>query len=232
MVEALHYLEAEKLDHGSCRTKFLRRQPVSLSWAANAAVLKSKQAANAGTRCCVMRDDEWMVYVNVQLSMGSTARKLQLCATCVILHKNAENLNSHRSSSGSTLSPGSYLYPLPRHVAMTSTLVVSELTREIDNKPIFASVSFSLDQGDILFVRGPSGVGKSVLLRSLAALDPIQVHHAYVVKPTSFTLHPQGRHGHPQQRHSPAARPPQLACSRHLRPSDPCPPQGLPRGPL
>lgn len=61
---------------------------------------------------------------------------------------------------------------------MTSSgtvLVVSDLAREIDGKPIVANISFSLNQGDILFVRGPSGVGKSLLLRALAALDPIQV---------------------------------------------------------
>ena len=36
-------------------------------------------------------------------------------------------------------------------------------------------ISFSVRRGDILFVRGPSGVGKSLLLRALAYLDPIQV---------------------------------------------------------
>lgn len=68
---------------------------------------------------------------------------------------------------------------------MTSTLVVSELTREIDNKRIFSDINFSLDRGDILFVRGPSGVGKSILLRSIAALDPIQVREVISTLPTT-----------------------------------------------
>lgn len=37
--------------------------------------------------------------------------------------------------------------------------------------PILASLSFSLEAGQCLMVRGPSGVGKSVLLRALADLD-------------------------------------------------------------
>jgi hypothetical protein len=37
---------------------------------------------------------------------------------------------------------------------------------------LYRDISFALQQGEVLFVRGPSGVGKSLLLRSLAHLDP------------------------------------------------------------
>ena len=40
---------------------------------------------------------------------------------------------------------------------------------------ILTHLSFSISDGDILFIRGPSGVGKSLLLRAVAYLDPIQV---------------------------------------------------------
>lgn len=62
----------------------------------------------------------------------------------------------------------------PHGKSMTPALVVSELTREIENTPVFKNISFAVNKGEILFIRGPSGVGKSVLLRAIASLDPIQ----------------------------------------------------------
>lgn len=41
--------------------------------------------------------------------------------------------------------------------------------------PVFAGISFVVEAGDRLFIRGPSGAGKTLLLRSLALLDPLQV---------------------------------------------------------
>lgn len=40
--------------------------------------------------------------------------------------------------------------------------------------PLWEGISFSLLPGDALFVRGPSGIGKTLLLRSLALLDPAE----------------------------------------------------------
>lgn len=54
---------------------------------------------------------------------------------------------------------------------MGTTFEARELRRVLADRLIFTDVSFSLRQGEILFVRGPSGIGKSVLLRSLACLD-------------------------------------------------------------
>ena len=56
-----------------------------------------------------------------------------------------------------------------------AVLEVRKLQRAIGDRVIIANLSFTVRRGDILFVRGPSGVGKSLLLRALAYLDPIQV---------------------------------------------------------
>ena len=50
---------------------------------------------------------------------------------------------------------------------MKTTLAVSGLER-----PGLRAVTFSLDAGECLAVRGPSGAGKTLLLRALADLDP------------------------------------------------------------
>lgn len=39
---------------------------------------------------------------------------------------------------------------------------------------ILADISFDLRTREVLFVRGPSGVGKTLLLRTIACLDPVQ----------------------------------------------------------
>lgn len=54
-------------------------------------------------------------------------------------------------------------------------LEVSGLRRLVAERVILADVGFALGRGDILFVRGPSGVGKTLLLRALACLDQFQV---------------------------------------------------------
>lgn len=59
-------------------------------------------------------------------------------------------------------------------------LCVRELRREVNERIILTDITFTLKRGDILFVRGPSGVGKSLLLRALAYLDPIQVNRKAV----------------------------------------------------
>ncbi len=55
------------------------------------------------------------------------------------------------------------------------TLTVKQLKRVVNDRPILQDLSFAITTGEVLFVRGPSGVGKSLLLRCLAHLDPIQV---------------------------------------------------------
>ena len=53
-------------------------------------------------------------------------------------------------------------------------LEVRGLRRAIGDRTILTDISFAVRPGDVLFVRGPSGVGKSLLLRALAYLDPLQ----------------------------------------------------------
>lgn len=59
---------------------------------------------------------------------------------------------------------------------MSSTVLdVRNLKRVIDGRVIITNLSFSVQSpGDVLFIRGASGVGKSLLLRVLACLDPLQ----------------------------------------------------------
>lgn len=49
----------------------------------------------------------------------------------------------------------------------TAFLIIRDLTR-----PGLGPVSFALDRGECLAVRGPSGAGKTLLLRAIADLDP------------------------------------------------------------
>lgn len=49
-------------------------------------------------------------------------------------------------------------------------LAARDLGRSVGGRSILQGLSFSVSSGDTLFVTGPSGVGKSLLLRSLAFL--------------------------------------------------------------
>ncbi len=55
----------------------------------------------------------------------------------------------------------------------TYLLMARQLARTADDgKPLLLPATFGIDVGDLLVCRGPSGSGKSVLLRALAMLDP------------------------------------------------------------
>ena len=57
----------------------------------------------------------------------------------------------------------------------SSVLEVRNLKRVVDGRVIITNLSFSVHSpGDVLFIRGASGVGKSLLLRVLACLDSLQ----------------------------------------------------------
>lgn len=60
------------------------------------------------------------------------------------------------------------------------TLSVKNFTRSIGDKVLWSNVSFSLKRGETLFIRGPSGVGKTLLLRAVACLDPVQSGSVYI----------------------------------------------------
>jgi heme exporter protein A len=52
------------------------------------------------------------------------------------------------------------------------TLTVTKLTIARGGLPVLADVSFALKRGQALIVRGPNGVGKTTLLRTIAGLQP------------------------------------------------------------
>jgi ABC-type iron transport system FetAB ATPase subunit len=53
-------------------------------------------------------------------------------------------------------------------------LHVRDLSKRVNSKLLFSNLSFTIRQGETLFIRGPSGAGKSQLLRSLAGLDEVE----------------------------------------------------------
>lgn len=53
-------------------------------------------------------------------------------------------------------------------------ITVKGLSRQVDRRWLWQGVSFSLAPGQTLGISGPSGSGKSLLLRTLVHLDPIQ----------------------------------------------------------
>lgn len=79
---------------------------------------------------------------------------------------------------------------------MSVHLEVRGLRRVVNSRVIFSDISFDLKSKEILCIRGPSGVGKTLLLRALACLDPIQVTlHSPILNPIIIlNLISTGRH--------------------------------------
>ncbi|NET48496.1 MAG: ATP-binding cassette domain-containing protein [Merismopedia sp. SIO2A8] len=62
----------------------------------------------------------------------------------------------------------------PSIVQPSCILSVEKIGRKVQENWIWQNISFELVGGDRLAVVGPSGSGKSLLLRALAGLDPVQ----------------------------------------------------------
>lgn len=65
-------------------------------------------------------------------------------------------------------------------------LVVSDLSVQRGGLTVLEGIGFRLDQGEALILRGPNGVGKTTLLRTLAGLQP-PVRGEIGVPPESLT---------------------------------------------
>ncbi len=55
---------------------------------------------------------------------------------------------------------------------MDNLLSIKDLSIQIKGKELFHSVSFNIDEGDIVLLSGANGIGKSTLLKSLLRLEP------------------------------------------------------------
>jgi ABC-type uncharacterized transport system fused permease/ATPase subunit len=60
--------------------------------------------------------------------------------------------------------------PPPSSEPTFAQLSLRRLQRSVGERVIISNLSFSLSSGETLFITGPSGVGKSLLLRTLAYL--------------------------------------------------------------
>lgn len=58
----------------------------------------------------------------------------------------------------------------------SSLLSIQDLDRQVSQRWLWRGVSFALQPGDCVGLVGASGSGKTLLLRSLVALDPIDKH--------------------------------------------------------
>lgn len=54
---------------------------------------------------------------------------------------------------------------------MTAALHIGHLSKSFQNTPVLNDISLSLDPGEILFIIGASGCGKTTLLRCLAGFE-------------------------------------------------------------
>ena len=55
-----------------------------------------------------------------------------------------------------------------------STLCLDSINHSYNYIPCLKNISFDVNKGEIISLLGPSGVGKTTILRAIAGLDPIK----------------------------------------------------------
>ena len=61
---------------------------------------------------------------------------------------------------------------MKENIDFMALIKVENLSKKFDSKPVLKKVDFEINQGEIISVIGPSGGGKTTLLRCLALLEP------------------------------------------------------------
>lgn len=122
----------------------------------------------------------WMNHVCFAHISSNISRSCHFATISCVLEFQGVKLGSIDADTHALVSPE--LPPFRRMSAGHSQCVlkVQNLCRSVSDsdggeRQILTALSFAVTTSDILFVRGPSGVGKTLLLRSLALLDPVQV---------------------------------------------------------
>ena len=79
---------------------------------------------------------------------------------------------------------------------MTQVLEVFDLRVDRDNRPVVQGVTFAAGRGERVALMGPSGAGKTTVLRAIAGLEPRMGGAISVCRPESIAV---GRPGDPER---------------------------------
>ena len=72
-----------------------------------------------------------------------------------------------------------------------AVVIASSLRKEHSGTPLFDSVSFSVERGDVVALSGPNGAGKTTLLRMLTGETSVTAGEIAFAKGTRIALHDQ-----------------------------------------
>ena len=75
---------------------------------------------------------------------------------------------------------------------MTDLLRVKNLSKSFGEKKVLTDISFEVDKGDIAIITGPSGVGKTTLIRCLSGLETPSAGDIEILERNTNDEHPVG----------------------------------------